>query len=472
MTPSFKTYKKHDDKHAICLLDDPLPSGIPGELGKRISRAMAEKEDTAIRTFESEGRLLLAVPTPAKNADRAESFRHRGAQAFAELKKQKVDKVRIHASVAEDALAFAEGLASANYRFDVHKTKKQGFALKEIALPAQTVEGSRVKELMGLARAVEYSRDMVNEPANVLTAAELCKRVTDAGKEGGYKVEILGKAKIKSLKMGGILAVNKGSTTDPAFIIAEYKPKKPRNKKPLVLVGKGIVYDTGGLSLKPTGNSMDLMKSDMGGAAAVAGALHAAAINALPLHVIALIPATDNSIGPDAYAPGDVITMFDGSSVEVMNTDAEGRMVLADALTYAKRYDPELVIDLATLTGSSMRTLGHHAAAAMGNAGDAVQRRLLDAAATSGERLVTLPLWDVYGEDLESDVADLRNIGKTSLAGAIVAGKFLEHFVKYPWMHIDIAGPAFLPAACGHLPKGGTGYGTKLIYEFLKLSAR
>ncbi len=170
----------------------------------------------------------------------------------------------------------------------------------------------------------------------------MANRIADAGKKVGFEVEILGRQKIEALKMGGLLAVNQGSVQDPSFTIMEYKPKNARNKQPIAMIGKGIVYDTGGLSLKPTPNSMDVMKCDMGGAAAIIGAIYACAKAELPVHVVGLIPATDNQPGPNAYQPGDVITMYDGTTVEVMNTDAEGRLAMADALTYAKKYKPEL----------------------------------------------------------------------------------------------------------------------------------
>jgi leucyl aminopeptidase len=299
----------------------------------------------------------------------------------------------------------------------------------------------------------------------------LARRIEYAGIEAGFQVDVLKKAKIKALKMGGLMSVNQGSTQDPTFSIIEYAPKKPKNKKPIVLVGKGIVYDTGGLSLKPTANSMDMMKCDMAGAAAVAGAIYAAALAELPVHIIGLIPATDNQPGPNAYAPGDVITMYDGTRVEVMNTDAEGRLVMADALAYAKKLKPLITIDLATLTGSSVRTLGYYAGATMGTASDKMKKNLIDAGFDGWERLVELPLWDDYNKELESEIADTRNLEKSGTAGAIVAGKFLQKFTAYPWMHIDIAGPAYLPARRGYLPKGGTGFGVNLLFHFFKKNA-
>ena len=267
--------------------------------------------------------------------------------------------------------------------------------------------------------------------------------------------------------MGGLLAVNKGSIDPPTFTVLEYKPDNFTNKKPIVLVGKGVVYDTGGLSLKPTAHSMDCMKSDMGGAACVVGAIYAAAENKLDKHIIALIPATDNRPGLNAYAPGDVITMYDGTTVEVLNTDAEGRMILADALAYSMKYDPELVIDAATLTGSAMRAIGTKAACIMGNADENVFIQLSEAGNLCTERVVRFPFWDDYLTEMKSEIADLKNIGSAN-AGMITAGKFLEHFVKAPYVHMDIAGTAWLDGEENYKGKFGTGYGVRLLFNFLK----
>ena len=268
-------------------------------------------------------------------------------------------------------------------------------------------------------------------------------------------------------RSGGLLAVNRGSIDPPTFSILEYKPSKKVNKKPVVLVGKGVVYDTGGLSLKPTKGSMDEMKSDMAGAATVAGAIYAAAKAELPVHIIGLIPATDNRPDGNAYAPGDVITMHDGSTVEVLNTDAEGRMILADALSYAKKYKPELVIDAATLTGSAQRAVGKHAIVAMGNAESLWMQKLAQSGDSVYERIVEFPFWDEYADDMKSDIADQKNIGGAN-AGAITAGKFLEKFTDYPYIHMDIAGVAFLGEKFSYHGKGGTGIGVRLLFDFLK----
>jgi leucyl aminopeptidase len=247
----------------------------------------------------------------------------------------------------------------------------------------------------------------------------------------------------------------------------EYKPAKAVNKKPIVLVGKGVVYDTGGLSLKPTANSMDFMKCDMAGGATVGGILYAIAKAKLPVHVIGLVPSTDNRPSGNAYAPGDVITMMGGKTVEVLNTDAEGRLILADALTYAKRYKPELVMEFSTLTGAASAAIGQYGIVCMGN----VDKKTNEALHTSGynvyERLAEFPFWEEYDELLKSDIADLKNIGGPT-AGAITAGRFLAQFIDFPYMHFDIAGPAFNKGNDSYRVKNGTGVGVRLIFDFLR----
>ena len=363
--------------------------------------------------------------------------------------------------------AIAEAAILANYQFLPYKSEPQRNSLCEVQVYSPNAyDSAYLEQGEKIARAACIARDLVNEPVITLTAQEMANRCEAFGKELGFSVEVLNKARIQALKMGGLLAVNSGSIDPPTFTIMEWKPENAWNDAPIVLVGKGVVYDTGGLSLKPTPNSMDKMKADMGGAAAVIGTICGAASLELPVHVIGLVPATDNRPGQKAYTPGDVITMFDGSRVEVLNTDAEGRMILADALAYAKKYNPSLVIDLATLTGAQVVAIGEHGTAMMATAPDEVRSRLKHAGERVYERLVELPLWDEYRDQLKSDIADLKNIGG-SPAGCITAGKFLEHFTDYPWVHLDIAGPAFLGSNDGYRLKNGTGVGVRLLLEFL-----
>ncbi len=364
-------------------------------------------------------------------------------------------------------LAFCEGLSLGNYQFLKYKASadKDRNSLKKLKVFSDNVNQKEIDELQALIDAVYAARDLVNEPLSFLTASQLGKEATVLGKRCGFKVDVLNKTKIEALKMGGLLAVNKGSIDPPTFIIMEYKPQNATNKKPVVLVGKGVVYDTGGLSLKPS-DGMMTMKCDMGGGAAVIGAISAVSKAELPVWTIALVPATDNRPDGNAIVPGDVITISDGTTVEVLNTDAEGRLILSDALVYAKKYKPSLVIDLATLTGAASRAIGKYGIVAMGTAD-----KEFDELKVSGnvvhERLVEFPLWDDYADMLKSDIADIKNIGG-AIAGANTAGKFLERFTDYPWIHLDIAGPAFLDSPDSYRGKGGTASGVRLLFNYLK----
>lgn len=368
----------------------------------------------------------------------------------------------------ETVLNVAEGIAYSNYQFNKYLKDASKSTNKLTAiLVGEEISIKKIDELNNTIKAVFWARDMVNEPVSHLNAVQLSEQIEALAKVAPITVQVLEKSKIEALKMGGLLAVNKGSIDPPTFTIVEYKPKKATNKKPIVLVGKGVVYDTGGLSLKPTPGSMDCMKSDMAGAACVVGAVYAAALNNVKTHIIALVPATDNRPGLNAYAPGDIVTMYDGTTVEVLNTDAEGRMILADALSYSKKFDPELVIDAATLTGAALRAIGHHASIVMGNADDKYFNQLEKAGNEEFERVVRFPFWDEYYDEVKSSIADLKNLGGAN-AGMITAGKFLEHFVKAPYIHMDIAGPAWLDAPVDYKGKGGTGSGVRLLLNFVK----
>ncbi|MFC2129125.1 M17 family metallopeptidase, partial [Bacteroidota bacterium] len=369
----------------------------------------------------------------------------------------------------DDALAFIEGLALSNYQFLEYfkDKKKKKNSIKTVEILSGKINKKDVSGLEIIIDAVTNTKDLVNQPLSFLTAEQLAEEAKNLGNKAGFSVTVFDKEKIEKLGMGGLLAVNKGSIDPPTFSILEWKPDHKKNSKPIILVGKGIVYDTGGLSLKPTQNSMDLMKCDMAGAAAVLGAVYAIAKSNLPVHIIGLLPATDNRPDGNAYVPGDVIKMFNGLNVEVLNTDAEGRMILADALSYAKDYDPELVIDIATLTGSAEIAIGKFGIVAMGTA----ERKIFDNLDNAGkevcERIVEFPFWKEYAELLKSDVADIKNVGGRN-AGAITAGKFLERFTDYPWIHLDIAGTAFLTSADSYRGKGATGSGVRLLFEFIK----
>ncbi len=413
---------------------------------------------------------IILLKNKKTDSQTAEACRKAGAELQAICNKHKLAAIALTnaAALANAALLVAEGAALASYQFLKYRTeaKKITNTLQHIYFSKNSATVKEAAQLQITVDALYKARTLVNEPLNYLSAEQLSKEIVLMGKEAGFKVTVLNKARIEKEKMGGLLAVNRGSIQPPTFTVMEYVPKKALNKKPIVLVGKGIVYDTGGLSLKPTPNSMDRMKSDMSGAAVVSCVMYAIAKMQLPLHVIALVPATDNRPGEEAYTPGDVITMYSGATVEVLNTDAEGRMVLADALHWAKRYKPELVMDFATLTGAASAAVGEHGIVCMGTAGEDVKQAFRDSGFRQYERLVEYPLWDEYGDQIKSDVADIKNIGGAT-GGAITAGKFLEHFIEYPWMHFDIAGVSFATAKKGYTTIGGTGYGIRMLLDFL-----
>jgi leucyl aminopeptidase len=363
-------------------------------------------------------------------------------------------------------IAAAEGIALGNYQFNKYFSDAKSNSLNTIEIVGSELTKEDQNLLEATIEGVYWVRDLVNEPQSYLTATKLSEEILEKSAVAGYDVQILDKKQIEALKMGGLLAVNKGSIEPPTFTIISYTHPQAKNTHTIVLVGKGVVFDTGGLSLKPTPNSMDIMKVDMGGAGAVAGAIYAVAKAKVKINVIGLIPATDNRPGLNAYAPGDVIKMFSGKTVEVLNTDAEGRMILADALAYAQKYKPELVIDLATLTGAAMRATGKEAIAAMRTCSDDTFNKLKTSGENTYERLVEFPLWEEYGELIKSDIADMKNIGGAD-AGAITAGKFLEHFTNYPWIHLDIAGTAHVVATDSYRGKNGTASGVRLLVDFL-----
>ena len=448
------------DKDDMSLLD--ISDSLKDKVKERISNKKKKSH------FEVDGAhyIFQQVEKHADKNKQLEIFRVLSSVLADDFEKEQVKHLAIYTSFKKKKFerAIIEGFVLSLYRFDKYKTKKSEISLKSIV--SETLSNSDVKEWMALLNGVKEARDLVNEPQSYLNATQMSKEIERIGEETGFKVEVFKKSKIEALKMGGLLAVNKGSVQEPTFNILTYKSEQASNKKPIVLVGKGIVYDTGGLSLKPTGKSMDFMKSDMGGAASVIGLIAAVAKAKLPVYVVGLIPATDNRPSLDAYAPGDVITMMNDMTVEVLNTDAEGRMVLADALHYAKRYNPQVVVDLATLTGAAVAAFGTNAICGMGN-DDSTLDQLCKSGYKTYERVVPQPFWEDYGDQLKSTIADITNLG-TPGAGHITAGKFLEHFVDYPWVHLDIAGPAFLHAKKDYKTAGGSGVGVRLLYDFVK----
>ncbi len=350
-----------------------------------------------------------------------------------------------------------------------HNLKKKGFLLQFI-LPVNDHVATKKScdRALKIAEAQCEMMTLVNAPGNYKTAVDLANWAKKSAQTYGYQCEIWDEKRILKEKMHALLAVNQGSAEPARFIIVEYKTKRKKHLPKIGLVGKGVTFDTGGLSIKPS-NNMHFMKSDMGGAAAVLGTMEAAARLELPIHLIGVVPATDNVVDAKSVKPGDVISSYSGKSIEIIDTDAEGRLILADGLSYIiQQHSPDVVIDLATLTGSSVRTLGYEAAALFSNDKQLVHH-LEESGRQCGERLWQLPLWDEYGEPLGSDVADIKNFSGQPIAGASSAAKFLEFFTEeHPsWAHLDIAGVAFGDSDFAK-NKAATGYGIRLLIDFMR----
>ena len=372
--------------------------------------------------------------------------------------------------------AAAEGILLASYRYDrvlgeedrtSRKLPRSVTLLVDATHDKQACE-SALESAQKICRAVMLARDLVNAPGNIKSPAYLAEQAQAAADESTLQCTILGQKELAKEGFGALLGVAQGSVREPQLIILEHHGGG-KGEAPIALVGKGVTFDAGGISLKPA-DKMDEMKMDMAGGAAVIATMLAAALLRLPINLVGIVPAVENLPSGTAYRPGDILTSLSGQTIEVLNTDAEGRLILADALTYAKRYAPKLVIDLATLTGACIIALGHHATAVLGNDQKLVQL-LLNAGEECGERLWQLPLWDDYDQQIKSDVADVKNTGGRP-AGTITAAAFLKKFAKdFRWAHLDIAGTAWRDQDQPYIPKGGTGVGVRLLVSFLQKMA-
>lgn len=375
---------------------------------------------------------------------------------------------------AEAAGALVEGFRLGAYRYDVYRTAGAP-APSSLAVHSDADVEAAVRRADVLAEVTNWARDLVNLGPSDKMPASLAETIRADAEAAGLRVEVWERERIEQEKMGGLLGVNRGSLDPPRFVVLEWAPTGTEADAPVVLVGKAVTYDTGGLSLKPTKDSMDKMKADMAGGAAVAGALLGAARLGVQRRIVGLLPMSDNRPGGRAYAPGDVLTMRSGATVEVLNTDAEGRLLLADALSYATTLAPAWVLDAATLTGAQGVALGERVAGVVARLGDeTLAQRVHEAGDRTGDLAWPLPLYPHYREQLSSDVADLKNVGGP-MGGVITAAAFLEEFTHdadgepaYPWVHLDIARPAFLDAPYGYRPKGGSGFGVRLILDLLE----
>ena len=370
----------------------------------------------------------------------------------------------------ESTTMIASLLAHADYKYETFKTEKKDekrITIDAILIPPAAISNKRIRviqdEATAISDAVRTVRDLGNAPSNVITATRLAERAEEVAKSAGVKCTVYGLREIERMKMGGLIAVNRGSAEEPRFIVMEYSPRKA--KKHVALVGKGITFDSGGISIKPA-EKMEEMKFDMCGAAAVIGIIEAAARLEFRVKITGCIPSTDNLPSGSAYKPGEIITMMNGKTVEIVNTDAEGRMILGDALHYASKLEPDHLIDYATLTGAIVVALAGDAAGLFSN-DDELARKLIESGERVGERLWRMPAWDEYKDLIRSEWADVKNSGGR-WGGAVSAAVFLKEFVDCPsWAHLDIAGTAYAEHDNGRDPRGATGAGVRVTLDFL-----
>jgi len=467
-----KSVQLIDNTFSSLLKQSFLSKRFEGKLGQTLSTFSASK-------FGAE---ILAVGLGAKKKYQAISARKIAGQIYKEAiaRKAKTVKVLLDSFSGGDIRAseaveiVAEVMKLAAYRFDRYKSKKdkKEDAAKELSVEILYESSHKEKNLKVslnragiIAEGVMRARDFGNEPANVLNPERLAKEAKAMAASKKLSCQVIGPSELKRLGMGGILGVNQGSVTDPALIILEHG-KQYKNKGTVCLVGKGVTFDTGGISIKPS-KDMDQMKYDMCGAAAVIAAMGVIADLKLPKHVVCLAPAVENNVANNPQRPGDIIKMYNGKTVEVLNTDAQERLILADALAYAAKYQPKMILDFATLTGLCVYTFSDKASGLLGNR-EKLNDRVKKAGEKTGERCWELPLWDDYAELIKGNHSDLANIGG-AYGGTITAAMFLKEFVpeKTAWAHLDIAGTAWCNAPRYDCAKGATGVGVRLIVELL-----
>ena len=371
--------------------------------------------------------------------------------------------------------AAVEGALLGLYQYTPYKTvdREDLKEMGELNIVADVKDYSLIESAVKKARiisdAVYFARDLVSAPSNEMTPSIMAQKARDISRKKNVSCKVLDKNKMKEMGMNALLAVASGSNEEPKFIILEYAGGR-KKAAPIVLVGKGLTFDSGGISIKPS-DKMDEMKMDMSGGAAVMGALMAAADLQIPLNIVALIPSAENLPSGSAFKPGDILKSYSGKTIEVLSTDAEGRLLLADALTYASEFKPEAVIDVATLTGACVIALGNDVSGMLGT-DDKLKKEIEKAAGDTGELVWELPLWENYHELIKSDIADYKNAGDRS-AGTITAAAFLSKFVgDYPWVHLDIAGPAWTAKDKPYIPKGASGIAVRLLVEFLRNRVR
>jgi len=463
-----------DELFAAC---DAALDGCPARLAA--SREFTGKANTT-RLLHTMGKLpaerVLLVGLGKRAELDPERVRRAAGNAVQALRAARVanfsSSLTLSAPLPETLEAAATGTLLADYAFEWYKTKDKeerfaGFEGMTLLLPEDSDVGKargRVEAAEILCQGVRLARDLVSQPGNVVTTGYLANTAREIAGRHGLVCRVYEQDELEKLGLHALVAVGKGSAEPPRLIVLEYQGAGAKGR-PVVLVGKGITFDSGGISLKP-GAGMEEMKTDMAGSAAVLGTMAAAAGLKLPVNLVGIVPTAENLPDGKAFRPGDVLTSLSGTTIEITNTDAEGRLILCDALHFARRYKPAALIDLATLTGACVVALGHEASGLMGN-DQRLANALKRAGERCGERLWQLPVWDEYGEDMKSDIADLKNSGRRD-GGALKAGWFLKQFVgDSHWAHLDIAGTAWCDKARPYCPKGATGVGVRLLVEYL-----
>ncbi len=484
-----KIDKLRTEGAVILLFADEDPAGVAGRIDKALGGTIARlmkrgdfrPKPGAVHLLYPEGRiaaerLVLAGLGKREDLD-LNRLRHAAGKAARHLRAAGAADIMISCDGTglepeETAQALIEGSILGLYRFLKYKTSEENNGKKEIrALTIVTERATAVKALQGgakigeiIAGSTAMVRDMVSSPPADMTPAVIAAKARQLAREFGLKLQVFERSRMEKLGMGGLLGVASGSAQPPKFIVIEYR--KGGNKPFIALVGKTITFDSGGISIKPS-ESMDKMKDDMSGGAAVLGALRTAAALKLPLNIVGLLPATENMPGGSAYKPGDVLRTMSGQTIEIINTDAEGRLILSDALAYACRYKPSVIVDIATLTGACRVALGQEATGMLGT-DEKLKQKIREAGEKTGERVWELPLWEGYYDLIKSDIADMKNAGGRD-GGVITAAALLSKFVQnYPWVHLDIAATAWTEKDRPCTPKGATGIGMRLLTQFLR----
>ena len=461
----------------------PLDRALGGALRKLVQSKEFEGKANEVLLYHTQGTVpakrLVLVGLGKKDKVTLETIRQAMGSAAKRVRQAKVGSFAVvlpsvtpaEMSWVEVAQAMVEGAILGSYQFTVYRSEAasgQDVAGMRILIPQkgqlrQVSEG--VRRGVATAEATVFVRDLCNHPSNILTPTRVADEAKSVAKAEGIAIKILEQKEMERLGMGALLGVSRGSQEPPKFIILEYNGAKKKEERPVVLVGKTITFDTGGISLKPAEN-MEHMKADMTGGAEVLASIRAAARLKLPLRLISILPVAENMPGGRAMKPGDIVTTLSGKTVEVQNTDAEGRLILADGLAYAMRYKPAALIDIATLTGACVVALGQFAIGMFGS-DQALKEQVRRSGQKAGERVWEMPLWEEYFEQLKSDVADMRNIGGRG-GGMITAALFLSKFVgDCPWVHLDIASTDWSERERAYIPKGPTAIGTRLLVQYL-----